>query len=248
MIRAIIFDLDGTLINTEPLKAQAYAAAVQRVSGDALSHQQVEDACWAVVGAAGGEAARTMVERLGLEAALMPLAAAYGVAEPWEAFDRVWLEVYGAMSADPKLLRDHMWPDTPRLLALARELGCRTGLATMSYRDETEHVLSALGIGGALEAVVTCDDVEFSKPDPQAYLVAARKLGVPPAECLALEDTPRGVQAAKGAGMSVIAVATPFTKQALHASPLVDPAWVVDERETLLDVVRCRVRESGGLG
>ena len=248
MIRAIIFDLDGTLINTEPLKAQAYAAAVQRVSGDALSRQQVMDACWAVVGAAGDEAARTMVERLGLEAALMPLAAAYGVAEPWEALDRVWLEVYGAMSADPKLLRDHMWPDTPKLLELARKLGCRTGLATMSYLAETEHVLSALGIGGALEAVVTCDDVERSKPDPEAYCIAARRLGVPPAECLALEDTPRGVQAAIGAGMSVIAVATPFTKQALHNSPRVDPAWIVDERETLLDVVRRRVRESRGLG
>jgi HAD superfamily hydrolase (TIGR01509 family) len=245
VIRALIFDLDGTLINTEPLKAQAYVAAIRRVRTAPLPDELIMDACWAVVGTAGEEAAQTMVERLGLAADLEPLTGTYGVTRPWEVLDRVWSDVYGEMVADPQLLRDQMWPDTPGLLELAREMGCRTGLATMSYRHETEHVLSALGIKGALEVVVTCDDVERPKPDPQVYHRVSGKLGVAPGECLVLEDTPRGVQAAVSAGMSVIAVATPFTEQALRESPEVDPAWIVDDRDTLLAVVRRRVQEGG---
>ena len=245
MIRALIFDLDGTLIDSEPLKAQAYVTAVQRIGSEEHPKQAVLDASRAVVGADAEEAARVMIRRLKLDMDLVPLVRRYGVAEPWEAFHLVWQEVYREMVADPQVLRNQMWPHTPGLFSLAREAGCRTGLATMSTRDETRHVLESLGLESELDAVATWNDVQRPKPDPEIYLRVSEQLAVPPGQCLVLEDTPRGVQSALGAGMSVVAVATPYTAQALRRSPHVDPDWIVEELDTLLDTVRRRLQEHG---
>ena len=81
------------------------------------------------------------------------------------------------------------------------------------------------------------------KPDPEIYLLAAQKLGVPPEECLVLEDSSNGVQAAVAAGMNVIASATPFTIASLHASKVLEHAWVVHDPSELIDVVKDRIAE-----
>ena len=80
--------------------------------------------------------------------------------------------------------------------------------------------LAAAGL--PLPAVlVTADDVAAGKPDPEGYLEAARRLGVPPADCLVLEDAPAGVQAALAAGMRVVALPTTHTADELAAATLV---------------------------
>lgn len=243
MIRAIVFDLDGTLIDSEPLKAQAYAAAVRRISAEDRPEKAFMDAYWAAVGADAQEAAGVMIQRLELAKDLAPLVLRYGVTEPWEAFHLLYEDVFREMVADPQVLRDRMWPHTPGLFTLARAQGCRTGLATMSNRDETAQMLAAMGIETELDAVATWSDVQRPKPDPEVYLRVSELLGVPPGKCLALEDTPRGVQSALGAGMSVVAVATPYTAQALRRSPHVDSAWIVADLDTLIDTVKRRVQE-----
>ena len=81
MIRAIMFDLDGTLVQTEKLKALSYATAVQRLRGLAEPDQEAVEAYRAVVGASREEASRAIIERLGLEQDLQPLIEGYGVKE-----------------------------------------------------------------------------------------------------------------------------------------------------------------------
>jgi mannitol-1-/sugar-/sorbitol-6-phosphatase len=82
--------------------------------------------------------------------------------------------------------------------------------------------LAAAGL--PLPAVlVTADDVAAGKPDPEGYLEAARRLGVPPADCLVIEDAPAGVQAALAAGMRVVALPTTHTAEELAAATLVAP-------------------------
>mgnify|MGYP001233123287 FL=1 len=94
-----------------------------------------------------------------------------------------------------------------------------------------------------MDEVLTSEDVQNPKPDLEIYLLAAQKLEVDPQDCLVLEDSPNGVQAAVAAGMNVIAVATPFTISGLHPSQVVNHAWMVHDPEELLDVVRERIAE-----
>ncbi len=91
--------------------------------------------------------------------------------------------------------------------------------------------------------VLTREDVDQPKPDPEIYRLAAEKLEVPPQECLVLEDSPNGVRAGVAAGMNVVAVATPFTVAGLHSSQVLEHAWVVHDPEKLLEVVRDRIAE-----
>ena len=152
-------------------------------------------------------------------------------------------EIYDDMVADPQVIRDNQWPYTVGLLQVAKEYACRTALATMSYRSEALHVLKSLDIEDSLDEVLTREDVQNAKPDPEIYLLAAQKLGVQPQDCLVLEDSPNGVRAGVAAGMNVIAVATPFTIAGLHSSQVLEHAWMVHEPEALLEAVKDRIAE-----
>jgi beta-phosphoglucomutase-like phosphatase (HAD superfamily) len=107
----------------------------------------------------------------------------------------------------------------------------------MSRRPQVEH---------DLDVVATMDDVERGKPDPEIDLLVAKKLGVPPEEFLIIEDSRAGVEAAVAAGMGVVAVPTRMTSKGVRVSNLLEPCWVVEDPETLSDVVRQRIEEAGG--
>ena len=243
MINAIIFDLDGTLVQSEKLKAQSYAIAVQRMRGLSEPEPRAIEAYREIVGSAREVATRHIIESLDLESELRPLMAQHGASEPWEVLAGMRTEIYDDMVADPQVIRDNQWPHTIGLLRVARENFCRTALATMSYRKEALHVLRSLDIEDSLDEILTREDVQNPKPDPEIYLLAAEKLGVEPHDCLVLEDSPNGVQAGVAAGMNVIAMATPFTIAGLHSSQVLEHAWMVHEPEALLDVVRERIAE-----
>ena len=105
---------------------------------------------------------------------------------------------------------------------------------------------SRSGLEDDLDVVATMDDVERGKPDPEIDLLVAKKLGVPPEEFLVIEDSSAGVEAGVAAGMVVVAVPTRITSKGVHASNLLEPRWVVEDPETLSDVVRQRIEEAGG--
>ena len=243
MISAILFDLDGTLVQSEKLKALSYAIAAQRLLGLAEPDPRAIEAYREIVGASRDVASRHIMETVGLESAVRPLMAQYGADEPWQVLTAMRKEIYDDMVAEPQVIRDNQWPHTIGLLRVARETHCRTGLATMSYRQEALHVLRALDLERLLDVVLTREDVQQPKPDPEIYLLAAKLLEVYPQDCLVLEDSPTGVQAAVSVGMNVIAVATPFTIAGLHTSQVLDHPWVVHDPEKLLDVVRDRIAE-----
>lgn len=90
----------------------------------------------------------------------------------------------------------------------------RTAVATNSARTEVELILGALGLKPLLDAVVAREDYVAAKPAPDAYLTAAARLELPPEACVVVEDTPRGVAAARAAGMRALAVPTELTADA----------------------------------
>ena len=237
MIEAMIFDLDGTLVQTERLKALSYARAAVELCPRDLNEADVIAAFRDVVGLSRREVALALVARFDLGEAARARMVEFGVSTPWQAFVQVRLRHYEAMLADPDVLRRNEWPHNIALLHMARQNGCRTALATMSYCAQARRVLEVLGLTESFDFVATRDDVERGKPDPEIYLLAAGELNVPPQQCLVIEDSPSGVKAALAAGMHCVAVTTPFTRQALHEGGLLPEQWIVDDPDALPDVV-----------
>ncbi len=243
MIRAMIFDLDGTLVQTERLKALSYARAAVELCPYTLSEAEAVEAFKDVVGLPRREVAQALVERFDLEEKARSRMAEFGVSAPWQAFVQVRLRFYEEMLADPEVLRANQWPHNVALLDEARRSGCKTALATMSRCTQARRILDVLGLSEAFDFVATRDDVEHGKPDPEIYQLVARELAQATAECLVIEDSPSGVKAALAAGMWCIAVTTPFTRQRIHAEGLLDERWIVDDPTTLTAVVQRMVAE-----
>jgi HAD superfamily hydrolase (TIGR01509 family) len=188
MISAAIFDLDGLLADTECLHCRAYQLALSEHGVDLQDAEYAEH--WVRYG--------------------------NGIAD--------WVSLRG-LTLDPHALRLRKSSHYIDLLASslrpmdgALELlellhgKLRLALASSSYRDAVEGVVSGLGIGRFFEVIVTGLDVEHVKPAPDIFLKAARDLGVPPAECLVFEDAEKGVIAAHRAGMRCIAVPNDYTR------------------------------------
>ena len=243
MIQAVIFDLDGTLVQTERLKAISYTRAANERLGVPVAEERVFELYKDVVGQTRDVVSGHLMQRLDLEERCREQMAAYGVSEPRQVLTAMRLSIYDEMVADPQLLRDNQWPHNVALLRMVHASACRTALATSSLTKEAEHVLRALDLEREFETVVGFDQVTRGKPDPEIYLLAASRLAVPPVECMVIEDSPIGVQAALAAGMNPIAVATPFTYAGLHAAGLLDHDWVVHEPEALLETVERRIVE-----
>ena len=107
MINAVMFDLDGTLVQSEKLKALSYAMATQRLRGLPEPEDRAIEAYREIVGASRDVAARHITDSLKLEPELEPLTAEYGVTEPWEVLSAMRKEIYDDMVADPEVLRNN---------------------------------------------------------------------------------------------------------------------------------------------
>lgn len=236
MITTMIFDLDGTLVQTERLKAISYARAAVALRPE-LAENEVIEAFKDVVGLSRREVATALVERFSLAETAAARMADLGVATPWQAYVQIRLQIYNEMLSDPEVIRSNQWPHNVTLLREARRVCRHTGLATMSYCPQVQRVLAVLNLRDQFDFVASRDDVEHGKPDPEIYLLVAHELGVPPQECLVIEDSPAGVKAALAAGMAVVAVSTPFTRKRLRESGLLPPGFLVDDPAQLTAVV-----------
>ena len=243
LIRAIIFDLDGTLVKSENLKALSYAIAIQQLRGLPDPEHKAIEAYREIVGAPREVASKHIVDKLNLEPDVRPLMAQYHVSRPSDVLASMRKSIYDEMVADPQVLRDNQWPHAIELVRLARQTLCKTGLATMSYREEVMHALRSLDLEKELGVVVTRDDVQSPKPDPEVYLTVCSKLDVSPGECIVLEDSVNGVKSALAAGTHVVGFATPFTSDSLYSSRVLDEKWIVSEPSNLLKVVARRIEE-----
>ena len=121
MISAIIFDLDGTLVQSEKLKALSYAMAAQRLRQLPEPDSRAIEAYREIVGAARDVASRHVMDSLSLEPELTAKMADYGVSNPWEVLSAMRVGIYEDMVADPQVLRDNGWPHTIDLLDVVQQ-------------------------------------------------------------------------------------------------------------------------------
>jgi HAD superfamily hydrolase (TIGR01509 family) len=180
---AVLWDMDGTLIDTEPYWMAAEHEIVEGWGGE-WTH---EDAL-SLIGSGLWNSAR-MIQSRGV------------FLTEQEIVDELTDRVLAQLVADGPLWR----PGAHELLTEIREAGIPTALVTMSVSRMANHVAHQLGFD-AFDHVVSGDTVSNAKPHPEPYLRAAELLGVEPGACVAIEDSAPGIASAVAAGMVVVGV------------------------------------------
>jgi HAD superfamily hydrolase (TIGR01509 family) len=186
VIKAVVFDMDGVLIDSEPVWERVRRNFVATRGG-----QWRDDAQERLMGMSTAEWSAYLSEDFGLRLS------APQVAEL----------VIAAMAAE---YRAHL-PLLPGAVGAVRDLSARWPLAVASSAPKSliDAVLDASGLRPAFAAAVSSEEVARGKPAPDVYLEAAARLGVPPAACAAVEDSTNGLRSAAAAGLAVIAVPRP---------------------------------------
>lgn len=194
MLKGILFDMDGVLVNNLEVHRAAFAEFFRRYgverSFDELSR---------VFGKGNDDIMgelmpRDVVERVGIR-------------ELGYEKETIYRELYAPIiTPQPGLLE---------FLAESEREGLRCAVGSSGYRANVDFVLDKCHIERYFEAAVAGDEVTRCKPDPEIYLTAAAKLGLKAEECIVFEDAEAGIEAAKRAGMKVVALATTFSRKFL---------------------------------
>ena len=224
-VRAFIFDLDGTLLETEQLKAEAYADVIGTLLGKDRSEQGAVELYREIVGSTDRTVSKRMIEKFDL-LSILDIA---DDEEPWQALHRVRMERYRAAFGTPGKLRAVQYPHNVALAQRAKADGMRLAVATMSFSDEAERVICALGLSDAVDTVVGVNHVKNEKPAPDAFLLAMERLDVNANEALIIEDSPAGTRAAIASGARWLCVPTPFSLAAVRGASDIDQRWIVED-------------------
>ncbi len=211
---AVLWDMDGTMVDTEPLWISAEKALVQRHGGDWTDEDSL-----ALVGSDLLAAGAYIRDRGGL-----PMT-------PEQVVDHLLSEVLQGV-------RDGVvWqPGVRELLTELRERDVPCALVTMSYRSLAEAVVERLP-RHTFDAVVTGDEVAHGKPHPQPYLLAAAQLDLDPSACVVIEDSPAGSASGVAAGAKVVSVPNAVAAQAEPGLVVIDSlaGMGADDLLTLFD-------------
>src|SRR5262245_53439336 len=184
-IHALVFDMDGLMLDTEPIYKRSWQRAGRELAYD------LDDEFYA-----------TLIGRPNpdCEAALMRK---FGAAFPLDAFRSRW-PVFWRAEADAEGIATKS--GLPELLSFAEQRGLRIAVATSSDAAYTEFTLRTAGFDGRFPVQVTGEQVSHGKPAPDIYLEAARRVHCEPQHCVALEDSNAGIIAASSAGMIALMI------------------------------------------
>ena len=201
MIKGVIFDMDGVLVDNREAHIEAFVIFCRRYGID-MSH----DALMPFYGMGNDEIIpefipREIIDRVGLNA----------LADEKEA---IYRDIY-ASTIEPVA-------GLAELLDELREEGVTLAVGSSGMKANVDYVLEKCGITEYFDVVVNGDMVTRRKPDPEIFLLCARLMGLTPAQCLVFEDSLAGLKAARSAGMKVVALATTLPVEELKAKANTD--------------------------
>jgi beta-phosphoglucomutase len=202
MIKAVIFDFDGVIADTEQLHFASYLEVLEP-KGLGFTYQEYADRYMAY------DSLGCLRKRAeDLDHPLDPATLRTWVTDKNAAYQRL----LDSASVPPL-------PGAVEAVTLAAARG-PVAVCTGAVLQDVEPLLRAFGLTALLNTVVTADDVQISKPDPESYVLACTRLGTPPSLCLAVEDTPGGLRSARDAGCQTLGITT--THRGEELSPHAD--------------------------
>jgi HAD superfamily hydrolase (TIGR01509 family) len=185
IIDAVVFDMDGLMLDTEPLYKQAWQSGCRE-----LGYELTDGTYTTLVGRPTAACEQVLLDTFG---SLFPL----------DDFRARWPARWRQLAMTHGI---HIKPGLVPFLDLLRSRRILTAVATSSEAAFAEFSLGRAGLLDAFQAVVTGDQIERGKPSPDIYLEAAKRLGVDPMRCAAIEDSEAGAIAASSAGMVTLLV------------------------------------------
>jgi len=198
MISAVIFDLDGTILDNEDSWEEAFSRVVTR-TGIKVPGGLRQPNGW------------IHEPGIGLEPNWRRILGGGNVEQERQLAHEV-SEEYKTLVAGELFVK----PGMVELIGKIKDRGWRTGLATTSFWHVVEDQLEELALQLAFDVTVTGDEILQLKPDPEIFLLAAQKLEVEPGECVVVEDAVGGVRAAVEAGMKAVGLVTDYAPKKLH--------------------------------
>jgi len=190
VIRALVFDFDGLIVDTEIPIFRVW----QRIYRERGQDLPLDN--W--------------LTTIGTSSAAFDPARELGV-RTGEQIDPRVLRTLERLYYQEATAMQQLLPGVAEYLSVARKLGLKTAVASSSTRKWVMEHLDRFGIGRHFDAIVCREDVKRTKPDPDLYRTALQRLEVQPAEAIALEDSSNGIHAAKAAGLFCVAVPNPLT-------------------------------------
>ena len=188
MLKALMFDMDGTLVHSDPVHLEAFAA-VLKDEGVAIDEEIYRSK---IIGRTNEAIFASLLPHL-------PVDRHEAYADEKEA-------TFRRMATQLKPLEGLL-----DLLDWAEGSGIKIALVTNAPRLNADHMLEVLGLAGRFKVEITIEEVERGKPDPLPYLTAIERLGISAGEAIAFEDSPSGMRAAKAAGLFSFGVLTGLT-------------------------------------
>jgi HAD superfamily hydrolase (TIGR01509 family) len=201
--KAVLFDMDGVIVDSEPLHVAAFQTILKRYGHD-LSKEKYKQHFAGRTDEAGF---KQYFDFIG-ESVELPVI--------MDEKARAYLE----------LAADQLVP-YPGVIDFIRDLVLHDiplALVTGSLRAEAEATLKAFNLTNSFEVIIAAEDISQSKPSPEGYLKAAKTLGCEPIDCIVIEDAPSGVKAASAAGMRCLAITTTHTEEELQ-----EAAFITDQ-------------------
>ena len=214
-IKALIFDMDGLLVDSEP-----FAEAAMRSFLGRYGHVLSDDVSIRLLGRRVPEAIQIVAEH-------------YGLVDDRSELISLYNEIrLAAIRGNLRPL-----PGAAEIIAFGRDHGLSLALATSNTREHVDFSLMETALSNLFDAEATGEEVERGKPEPDIFLLAAGRLGIEPEYCVVLEDSAAGVAAAKAAGMRAIWIPQARSEglqQALHPDVTVPDllqaiGWLVDQ-------------------
>jgi HAD superfamily hydrolase (TIGR01509 family) len=187
---AAVFDFDNVIVDSEPFHFEAYSRVFAK-----RGHRIDRGEYWLEWTSRGG-GAESEIRRYNLRLDPDELRAEK---------DPIYAEFCRSGAIEP-------FPDAVGVIEAYRRIGLTLAIASGSYEADIRAILDANGLTRLFSAIVGKDTIKNCKPHPDTYLVAAERLGIPPERCLAIEDAEKGVRSAREAGMRVILIETPITR------------------------------------
>jgi len=189
-VNAVMFDMDGLLFNSEDIVEKAYAAML-------------------------GRRGLTMCRELRSKVTGMPPIRSFTTLADWHSLPQSWTELSDEFHNIYRTFLPEMLEKMPGVDTLLQHLDSRGtpyGIGTSNLRDVAIECLEQCDLLHRIQFVITSQDVEKGKPDPDVYLAGAEQLGVTPAEMVVLEDSPNGCRAGIAAGAMTVAVPNAHTR------------------------------------
>jgi len=201
----VVFDMDGVLVDGEPLHFEAVNVLLGE-EGKSISLDAYKP-------------------YMGTKTGWIDMMRDYALAQPAAYYSGRYREII----LEQYRRKAEALPGAAGLVRGLRAAGMPIAVCSSSILPWVEACLERIGLAGMFDVVVTGSDIEHGKPAPDIYLLTARRLGVDPRNCLAIEDAPAGIISARAAGMTCWAVRTEYTR----GLPLPDPHR---ELESLIEI------------